>query len=171
MTVGVGGPSPLQEGHDAAHLLARIDGLALLAGSDAADVDDVGAALDGVGERCLGGLEVVVAVATEEGVAGAVDDGHDRRRCCIEPSAAKHERRRSREPERRERREDGRRRGGWLGCSARGRGVRSHCRISRVLLRVNPSGAHGCRTVMLLQQTSSAGPALLPAGPRVVCRF
>ena len=44
-----------RNGHDAADLLVGVDDLALLAGAHAADVDDVGAALDRLDEGRLGG--------------------------------------------------------------------------------------------------------------------
>ena len=83
---------PLEERDDAADLLVGIDDLALLAGPHAADVDEVGAELDRLDEGRLGRLEVGVPVAAEEGVAGAVDDRHDRGRGGVETRAAQDER-------------------------------------------------------------------------------
>ena len=52
------------------------DLLALLAGADPADIDDVGPELDGGVQRGHRRLEVGMPVPTPERVARAVDDGH-----------------------------------------------------------------------------------------------
>ena len=91
--VGVVLAGPGEERHDPLDLLLGRHHLALLAGPHPADVDDVGAELDGRVERAAGRGEVAVPVARPERVVGAVDDRHHRRggrrRRCARAAAAR----------------------------------------------------------------------------------
>ena len=89
--VGVCGSGPFEERQHPVDLLRGRYRLALLAGADATDVDDVGALVDRLVQGAHRRVEVGVPVAREERVVGAVDDGHDRGVTRVEDASPQHE--------------------------------------------------------------------------------
>ena len=72
-----GGDERANDGHDAAGLLVRGDGLASRTGGLATDVDDVGALVEHLATACDGRLRVEVLAAVREGVGRHVENPHD----------------------------------------------------------------------------------------------
>ena len=72
-----GGDERADDGHDAACLLVRGDGLASRTRGLATDVDDVGALVEHLAAACDGRLRVEVLAAVREGVRRHVENPHD----------------------------------------------------------------------------------------------